>query len=293
MNLLNLWNRLKGQPRSLEADLDEELAFHQSMRERDLEQNGVSTEHARAAARRSLGNLTAAREHAREAWRFTWFTDLVADLRYAARSLGNNPGFAIVAMATLSPTLSDGDGAEAGDSEATEESEDKSPKSGKLPGFTLEYDAARKIAQGLGAHLELLVNLVEVKGETARLLPVAERTKALFGKEGSESPAAKRKKSAQLSLPGLLEELEGEEGGWTLQNAAKPGDTTLDRLHQAMILFAAGRGEALRRFLVDEGAGKDQRFWRLAQSLCALYPSGTDERHWAEGVLARKKGLGL
>ncbi|MGA2326072.1 MAG: DUF1156 domain-containing protein [Bryobacteraceae bacterium] len=172
-------------------------------------------------------------------------------------------------------------------------SEKKEVETGKVSGFSLEFDAARKIAQGLGAHLEQLVNLVEVKGETARLLPVAERTKALFGKEGTESPAAKRKKSAQLTLPGLLEELEGEEGGWTLQNAAKPGGTTLDRLHQAMILFAAGRGEALRRFLVDEGAGKDQRFWRLAQSLCALYPGGTDERRWAEGVLARKKGLGL
>ena len=145
----------------------------------------------------------------------------------------------------------------------------------------------------LGAHLELLTNLVEVRGDTARLLPVAERTKALFGKEGTESPAAKRKKSAQLSLPGLLEELEQEDSGWTLQNAAKPGSTTLDRLHQAMILFAAGRGEGLRRFLVDDGVGKDQRFWSLAQSLCALYPSGTDERRWSEGVLARKKGLGL
>lgn len=145
----------------------------------------------------------------------------------------------------------------------------------------------------MGAHLEQLVNLVEVKGETARLLAVAERTKTLFGKEGTETPAAKRKKSPQLSLPGLLEELEGEEGGWTLQNATKPSDTTLNRLHQAMILFAAGRGEALRRFLVDDGVGKDQRFWGLAQSLCALYPSGTDERRWSEGVLARKKGLGL
>ena len=114
------------------------------------------------------------------------------------------------------------------------------------------------------------MNLVEIKGESARLLPVAERTKALFGKDGTESPTAKRKKSAQLSLPGLLEELEQEESGWTLQNAAKPGNTTLDRLHQAMILFAAGRGEALRRFLVDDGVGKDQRFWSLAQSLCAL-----------------------
>ena len=177
--------------------------------------------------------------------------------------------------------------------DAEEDSDEKPAQAGKTGGFTLEYDAARKIAQGLGAHLELLVNLVEVKGETARLLPVAERTKALFGKDGTESPTAKRKKSAQLSLPGLLEELEQEESGWTLQNAAKPGSTTLDRLHQAMILFAAGRGEALRRFLVDDGVGKDQRFWSLAQSLCALYPSGTDERRWSEGVLARKKGLGL
>jgi len=195
---------------------------------------------------------------------------------------------------TLSPGPSNGDSIILDEGEdADKDPDEKQSQPGKLAGFTLEYDAARKIAQGLGAHLELLVNLVEVNGETARLLPVAERTKALFGKEGTESPSSKRKKSAQLSLPGLLEELEQEGSGWTLQNAAKPGTTTLDRLHQAMILFAAGRGEGLRRFLVDDGVGKDQRFWGLAQSLCALYPSGTDERRWSEGVLARKKGLGL
>lgn len=195
---------------------------------------------------------------------------------------------------TLSSAPSEGENDKATELEDSEDDTDeKRVSTGRLSGFALEFDAARKIAQGLGAHLEQLVSLVEVKGDTARLLPVAERTKALFGKEGMESPTAKRKKSGQLSLPGLLEELEGEEGGWTLQDAAKPASTTLDRLHQAMILFAAGRGEALRRFLVDEGAGKDQRFWRLAQSLCALYPGGTDERRWAEGVLARKKGLEL
>ena len=195
---------------------------------------------------------------------------------------------------TLSPGLAGGNRGGAEDYEEDgDESEEKVTKSAKSGGFVLEFDAARKIAQGLGVHLEQLVTLVEVKGETARLLPVAERTKALFGKEGTESPAAQRKKQAQLSLPGLLEELGQEDSGWSLQNAAKPGSTTLDRLHQSMILFAAGRGEALRRFLVDEGVGKDPKFWRLAQSLCALYPSGTDERRWAEGVLARKKGLGL
>src|ERR1051325_8207622 len=70
------------------------------MREQDLQQSGISTQHARAAARRSLGNITAAREQAREAWAFTWFTDLAADLRYAVRSLSNSPGFATVAIAT-------------------------------------------------------------------------------------------------------------------------------------------------------------------------------------------------
>ena len=60
-----------------------------------------------------------------------------------------------------------------------------------------------------------------------------------------------------------------------------------------MILFAAGRSEALRRFLVEEGIGRDDRFWRLAQALSALYPTASDEKRWVDGVLARKKGLGF
>ncbi len=49
------------------------------------------------------------------------------------------------------------------------------------------------------------------------------------------------------------------------------------------ILFAAGRDEAISLFLVDDGIGKDARFWKLAQSLSALYPSGTDENRWVDG----------
>ena len=58
-------------------------------------------------------------------------------------------------------------------------------------------------------------------------------------------------------------------------------------------LFAANRGELLKRFLVEDGIGKDPRFWKLADNLNKLYPPGTEERRWIEGVLARKKGLGL
>jgi len=73
----------------------------------------------------------------------------------------------------------------------------------------------------------------------------------------------------------------------------KAGSTVLDQLHQSMILFAAGRGEAMKRFLVEKGVGRNPLFWRLAQALSALYPAGTDEKRWVDGVLARKKGLGL
>ncbi len=157
------------------------------------------------------------------------------------------------------------------------------------------FDAARKIAQGLGVHLEQSASFVEVKGDTARLLPVAERTSFLFGND-TEVEATARKKTKKVIQPSLfddLEKAEEAEGGWKVLQGPPPGTTILDRLHQAMILFGAQRGELLKRFLVEDGVGKDPRFWKLAQSLAALYPPGTDERRWVEGVLARKKGLGL
>lgn len=192
-------------------------------------------------------------------------------------------------------TLSTGANGSSGDAEdAFDKGQDDSSTRPKLTGFALEYDAARKIAQGLGAHLEALRSLVEIKADTARLLPVAERVKALFGKDES-GPGAKRKKKAsqmRFSFEAELEEAE-QEAGWGKNGAPRSGETVLDRLHQTMILFGAGRTEAVRRFLVDEGVGRDERFWRLAQALAALYPPATDERRWVEGVLARKKGLGL
>ncbi|MDC8448553.1 MAG: hypothetical protein LV473_09355 [Nitrospira sp.] len=196
---------------------------------------------------------------------------------------------------TLRTGESNGNGATSDEESEADEDDEESSKKRKVAGFALEYDAARKIAQGLGAHLEDLTSLVEIKGDTAWLLPVAERTRALFGKDDAQAPSvARRKKEAQQKLLFEVELQEAEEsGGWGQKGVPRVGTTVLDRVHQAMILFAAGRGEALRRFLVDEGAGRDERFWRLAQALSALYPSGTDERRWVEGVQARKKGLGF
>jgi adenine-specific DNA methylase len=177
--------------------------------------------------------------------------------------------------------------------EEVEDEEENSDKKPKMSGFVLEYDAARKIAQGLGAHLEQLASLVEVSGDKARLLPVSERAHHLFGKNEGSAPTKRKGKPKQLSLLDVIGDANESDGEWAGKTNSKLGNTVLDRIHQSMILFAAGRGEAVKRFLVDDGAGQDQRFWRLAQALSALYPKGTDERRWVEGVLARKKGLGF
>jgi putative DNA methylase len=174
---------------------------------------------------------------------------------------------------------------------------DDETSAGKSPGsagFPLAYDAARKIAQGLGAHLDRLSHLVEVKGDVARLRPVDERTRYLFGKDGAATAKSARRASGmrQLDMFGELSQAE-EETTWGISGAPAAGKTVLDRVHQSMILFGAGRAEALRRFLVEQGVGNDAAFWGLAQSLTALYPTGTEEKRWVDGVLARKRGLGF
>jgi len=178
------------------------------------------------------------------------------------------------------------------DASNAEDDESDSFKPAASSGFSLEFDAARKIAQGLGVNLENLSSLIEIKAGNARLLPVSERVKSLFGKD-STSAATHKKKKKEIQLT-LFDELEVvQEEDWSLGDTkAEVGKTVLDRLHQSMILFGAGRGEALRRFLVEEGVGKDDRFWRLAQALSALYPP-TDEKRWVDGVLAKKKSFGF
>jgi putative DNA methylase len=219
-------------------------------------------------------------------------------------TLGAGAGVKAASQKGAAAAVAEGD-ADDDEAGAEDEEEGASGKKPKVSGFTLEFDAARKIAQGLGIHLEKSTSVVEVKGATARLLPVAERVRHLFGKDADEIAAAGRggrggrpKKRQQRGLFEELEEIEAEapgdgNGRFGGLEAARPGATVLDKVHQSMVLFASGRGEALRRFLVDDGAGKDARFWKLAQALSALYPPGTDEKRWVDGVLGRKKGLGL
>jgi hypothetical protein len=220
--------------------------------------------------------------------------EALAQIFKGADATGFEPDARLTAMWlwTLNAPGATGKSEESGEEDADDGEE--SPKKPKLAGFKLEYDAARKIAQGLGAVLESLAHLVEVNGDEARLLPVAERTRHLFGKE-EEEPArvARKKASAQMNMFAELAGGDDSEIAWQEKTVKRVGETTLDRVHQAMILFAAGRGEALKRFVVEDGVGQDGKFWRLADALNALYPAGSDERRWVEGVLARKKQFGF
>src|SRR5215831_14884294 len=80
--------------RRREGELEEELAFHL---QEEAEERGYH------AARRDLGNLGLIKEDTRQIWGWTWFEQLMQDLRYAVRSMLKNPTF--TAMAALSLAL--------------------------------------------------------------------------------------------------------------------------------------------------------------------------------------------
>src|SRR5262245_32126849 len=88
--------------RHAERELDDEIRAHLEM---EIEQNiadGMSSEEARLAARRSFGSVALAKENSRVMWGFGSLEILWQDLRYGLRTMLRNPGFTVVAVITLS-----------------------------------------------------------------------------------------------------------------------------------------------------------------------------------------------
>jgi predicted RNase H-like HicB family nuclease len=103
-------------------------------------------------------------------------------------------------------------------------------------------------------------------------LPGNWRTDKTGPADGQTVPAKKKEET-----PGGLS-LMARKRSASVEMPAFAGQTILHRVHQKMLLFAAGC---------------DQCFWRLAQALSSFYRPHTEEMCWVDGVLARKKGLGF
>ncbi|HXB69781.1 MAG TPA: ABC transporter permease [Candidatus Acidoferrales bacterium] len=91
------WFRRKQREEDLERELRSDLELEMAAQE----ENGLSGEEARRAARRAFGNTTLLKEEVREMWGWAWFERLIQDLRYAGRMLLKSPAFSAVAILSL------------------------------------------------------------------------------------------------------------------------------------------------------------------------------------------------
>ena len=167
----------------------------------------------------------------------------------------------------------------------------------KVPakGVSLPFDVVRRFSQPMGIDLDAWTGRIvaQAKG-VVRLLPVAERAKALFGEDGAATAADWIESDAntgrQLSLFPDSERApvpKRRRGRSILNSDAElqtVDATTLDRLHAAMLLQASGHASALRTLIAAEQE-RGPAFLRLANALSALYARGSQEKRLLDAML--------
>ncbi|MGH7554126.1 MAG: ADOP family duplicated permease [Longimicrobiales bacterium] len=99
-----LWSRVRGSLRrddGLEREMDREMEFHLDMSARHNVERGMTPEAARRQAKLVFGSVDAFKETAREAQRARVAEEVLSDIRFALRSLGRSPSFAVAAVLTV------------------------------------------------------------------------------------------------------------------------------------------------------------------------------------------------
>lgn len=91
--------------RTMDARLEQEMAFHIDMATQENMRTGMPADEARRAARVEFGGREQWREAARDEVRSRPLEELVRDTRYAVRSLRRAPSFTAAAIATLALSI--------------------------------------------------------------------------------------------------------------------------------------------------------------------------------------------